>query len=133
MLEGTSTDCVISGNKLTATAQLSVGLLKMNLVLGEEKEEDVFVLTEESTLTINDEEAFLEEGRFMAYSEALAIAAFIAVYKEVPHYITVMILNPTTGVDNINTTVVPVKMIENGQLIIMKGDAKYNVQGAIIK
>ena len=130
MLEGTSTDCVISGNKLTATAQLSVGLLKMNLVLGEEEEEDVFVLTEESTLTINEEEAFLEEGRFMAYSEALAIAAFIAVYKEVPHYITVMILNPTTGVDNINTTVAPVKMIENGQLIIMKGDAKYNVQGA---
>ena len=133
MLEGTSTDCVISGNKLTATAQLSVGLLKMNLVLGEEKEEDVFVLTEESKLTIGDEEVILEDGRFMAYSEALAIAAFIAVYKEVPHYITVMILNPTTGVDNINTTVVPVKMIENGQLIIMKGDAKYNVQGAIIK
>ena len=129
-LEGTSTDCVINGNKITGTAQLSVGLLKMNLVLGEEEEEGVFVVTAESKLTIGDEEVILEEGIFMDYG-ALSFAAFVAIYKDVPHYITVMILNPTTtGVDNINTTVAPVKMIENGQLIIIKNDVQYNAQGA---
>lgn len=39
----------------------------------------------------------------------------------------------TTGIDNISTTVAPVKLIENGQLIIINSDIKYNAQGAVIK
>ena len=39
----------------------------------------------------------------------------------------------TTALDNLNTTVAPVKMIENGQLIVIKNGVKYNAQGAILK
>ena len=38
-----------------------------------------------------------------------------------------------TGVENATVTVKPVKMIQNGQLIIKKGDAQFNVQGAQVK
>ena len=38
-----------------------------------------------------------------------------------------------SAVDNITTTVVPVKVIENGQLIIIKDGVKYNVAGAVVK
>ena len=37
--------------------------------------------------------------------------------------------NAETGVDNIITTDAPVKVIENGQLIIIRNGVKYNVQG----
>ena len=36
----------------------------------------------------------------------------------------------TTALDNLNTTVAPVKVIENGQLIVIKNGVKYNVLGA---
>ena len=35
-----------------------------------------------------------------------------------------------TALDNLNTTVAPVKMIENGQMIVIKNGVKYNVLGA---
>ena len=38
-----------------------------------------------------------------------------------------------SAVDNITTTVAPVKMIQNGQLVIIRNGVKYNVQGAVIK
>ena len=38
-----------------------------------------------------------------------------------------------TGFDNINTTAAPVKMIKNGQLIIVKDGVEYTAQGAILK
>ena len=38
-----------------------------------------------------------------------------------------------SALDNLNTTVAPVKMIENGQLIIVKDGVQYNAQGAILK
>ena len=37
--------------------------------------------------------------------------------------------NTETGVDNLITTDAPAKVIENGQLIIIRGGVKYNVQG----
>ncbi len=40
---------------------------------------------------------------------------------------------PATALDNLNTTVAPVKMIENGQLIIINNGVQYNAQGAILK
>lgn len=40
---------------------------------------------------------------------------------------------PSTGLDNINTTVAPVKAIVNGQLVILKDGVQYNAQGAVIK
>ena len=38
-----------------------------------------------------------------------------------------------TSVDNVEATVAPVKVIENGQLIIVKEGVQYNAQGAILK
>ena len=40
---------------------------------------------------------------------------------------------PTTGVDNINATVAPAKMIKNGQLIIRNNGVEFNAQGAVVK
>jgi hypothetical protein len=37
------------------------------------------------------------------------------------------------AVENVQVTVKPVKMIQNGQLIIKKGDAEYNAAGAVLK
>ena len=39
----------------------------------------------------------------------------------------------STALDNLNTTVAPVKMIENGQLIIVKNGVQFNAQGQVIK
>ena len=39
----------------------------------------------------------------------------------------------TTDLEDATVTVKSVKMIQNGQLIIKKGDVQYNVQGAIVK
>ena len=41
--------------------------------------------------------------------------------------------NPGTALDNIETSATPVKVIENGQMIIIKNGVKYNAQGAILK
>ena len=38
-----------------------------------------------------------------------------------------------TGLDNLDTTVAPAKLIENGQLIIIKNGVRYNATGAILK
>ena len=40
---------------------------------------------------------------------------------------------PTTALDNLNTTVAPVKAIVNGQLIVIKNGVKFNAQGQVIK
>lgn len=41
--------------------------------------------------------------------------------------------NPATGLDNVTSTVAPVKVIENNQLIIIKNGVRYNVMGATVK
>ena len=38
-----------------------------------------------------------------------------------------------TGVENINGAIAPVKMIENGQIFIIRNGVKFNAQGAIVK
>ena len=38
-----------------------------------------------------------------------------------------------SGVENATVTINPVKMIQNGQLIIIKNDVQYNAQGAVLK
>ncbi len=40
---------------------------------------------------------------------------------------------PTTALDNLNTTVAPVKAIINGQLVIINNGVQYNAQGQVIK
>ena len=38
-----------------------------------------------------------------------------------------------TGLENLDATVAPVKVVENGQLIIIRNGVKYNAAGAILK
>ena len=38
-----------------------------------------------------------------------------------------------TALDNIDTTIAPAKLIENGQFIIIRNGVKYNANGAIVK
>ena len=40
---------------------------------------------------------------------------------------------PATALDNVDTTVAPAKVINNGQLIIIRNGVQYNAQGAIVK
>ena len=41
--------------------------------------------------------------------------------------------DPTTGVENLDGAVAPVKMIKNGQLIIRNNGVEFNAQGAVVK
>ena len=52
---------------------------------------------------------------------------------ETKYNVTITTKATATALDNLNTTVAPVKMIENGQLIVIKNGVKYNAQGAILK
>ena len=54
----------------------------------------------------------------------------LVMYNEALYYISVLMVAPETGVDNINTNVAPRKVIRDGQLIIIKNGVEYNVQGA---
>lgn len=129
-LEGMATDLVIGENTLTASTELSLGKLNMNLVLGEGAE-GVYEITEESTLTIGDKAVTLMVGIAMVIPEdQMAVAIMIVEYNEELYYIEVLMVAPETGVDNITTTVAPAKVIKNGQLIIIKNGVEYNVQGA---
>lgn len=47
-------------------------------------------------------------------------------------YLTVIKKEPTS-VDNVNSDVKAVKVIENGQLILIKNGVRYNAQGAVVK
>jgi hypothetical protein len=37
--------------------------------------------------------------------------------------------NEATGLDNLTTEDAPIKIMQNGQLIIIRGGVKYNIQG----
>ena len=37
------------------------------------------------------------------------------------------------ALDNVNTTIAPVKAIVNGQLVIIRDGVQYNAQGAVVK
>jgi hypothetical protein len=40
---------------------------------------------------------------------------------------------PAVGLENLTTTIAPVKAIVNGQLVIIKNGVKYNAQGQVVK
>ena len=64
----------------------------------------------------------------MPYSENPTAAQYIRIYK--------VIYQRTgwpTAVDNTNAEIKAVKMIENGQMIIIKNGVKYNAQGTVVK
>jgi hypothetical protein len=132
-LEGESNDLVIGENTLTASAELSIGKLNMNLVLGEE-EEGMYWLAETSTLSIDGKEAILVDGIAMVVPEAqAAVAEMIVMYNEALYYIGVVMVAPETSVDNITTTVAPTKIFKNGQILVVREGVAYDLVGRIVK
>ena len=132
-LEGESNDLVIGENTLTASAELSIGKLNMNLVLGEE-EEGMYWLAETSTLSIDGNEAILLEGLAMVVPVAqAAVAEMLVMYNEALYYIGVVMYAPETGVDNITTTVAPTKIFKNGQILVVREGVAYDLVGRIVK
>lgn len=123
---------------ITGTAQLPTGTLQANLILGE-GEGMMFMLAENSTLTLINGESTQEitiiEGAVMILAENLVVAFIEAQWGDTLARITLEMTNTgsTTDVDNITTSAAPVKMIENGQVFIIRNGVKYNVQGATIK
>lgn len=86
-------------------------------------EGDAFGMTEEAKVTVA-----IEGGKVIVTGEG------IQAYNGNVYNLTISGALPTaTGLDNVNTTVVPVKMIENGQLIVIKDGVKFNAQGAVVK
>lgn len=123
---------------ITGTAQLPTGTLQANLILGE-GEGMMFMLAENSTLTLINGESTQEitiiEGAVMILAENIVVAFIEAKWGDTLARITLEMTNTgsTTDVDNITTSAAPVKMIENGQVFIIRNGVKYNVQGATIK
>lgn len=123
---------------ITGTAQLPAGTLQANFILGE-GEGMMFMLAENSTLTLINGESTQEitiiEGAVMILAENIVVAFIEAQWGDTLARITLEMTNTgsTTDVDNITTSAAPVKMIENGQVFIIRNGVKYNVQGATIK
>ena len=123
---------------ITGTTQLPAGTLQANLILGE-GEGMMFMLAENSTLTLINGESTQEitiiEGYVMILAENIVVAFIEAKWGDTLARITLEMTNTgsTTDVDNITTSAAPVKMIENGQVFIIRNGVKYNVQGATIK
>lgn len=123
---------------ITGTTQLPAGTLQANLILGE-GEGMMFMLAGNSTLTLINGESTQEitiiEGAVMILAENIVVAFIEAQWGDTLARITLEMTNTgsTTDVDNITISAAPVKMIENGQVFIIRNGVKYNVQGAIIK
>ena len=76
-----------------------------------------------------------DEGKlYNGKVDKLGLRAFFTITDEAGNKVNVRARvvageNVETGVEDIITTDAPVKVIENGQLIIIRGGEKYNVQG----
>ena len=78
----------------------------------------------------------LKEGTVATYTAGEDVDTFIGEFVSETYELYTFHLTgakQTSAVDNITTTVAPVKVIENGQLIIIKNGVKYNVAGAVVK
>jgi hypothetical protein len=78
----------------------------------------------------------LKEGTVATYTAGEDVDTFIGEFVSETYELYTFHLTgakQTSAVENITTTVVPMKVIENGQLIIIKNGVKYNVAGAVVK
>ena len=94
-----------------------------------------------SNIWYGDDQLYAAYGDAHVYAEVGGKAKFVVSFISTPDaegnvtlYNFTLIpgekpANPT-GLDNINATVAPVKMIENGQIFIISNGVKYNAQGA---
>ena len=139
-MEATVTDMIFNQqtSTITGTAQLPTGTLQANLILGEGFS-PMFYLAENSTLTfINGEdtqELTFIEGMAIILMDNYVIAMVMVEWDNTLVMLTLNMTNTgdTTSVDNITTNTAPQKIVENGQVFIIRNGVKYNTQGAIVK
>jgi hypothetical protein len=129
-----SADWVYEADELTYTVEVVIPEFDPTATSGEytasffvKGEGDASGMTEEAEVTVA-----IEGGKVIVTGEGiqayngnvynLTISGTMPVEDE-----------PATGVDNLNGAVAPVKMIENGQLIVIKDGVKFNAQGAVVK
>lgn len=100
----------------------------------------------EFTCTANDEEKYgpgnfaVDSGEYTysgpvgTWTGNAASVVFTAASNQVrTSQIVVTLASGTTGVEDVTTVVIPVKVMKNGQLMIISGENVYNVLGAQVK
>ena len=100
----------------------------------------------EFTCTANDEEKYgpgnfaVDSGEYTysgpvgTWTGNAASVVFTAASNQVrTSQIVVTLASGTTGVEDVTTVVIPVKVMKNGQLMIIRGENAYNVMGAQVK
>ena len=92
---------------------------------------DAYILYRGAFCTNNDETKPNKINAYRAYLDLSAVNGGAPQQMPGRRYIGMDVQgeNGTTGLDDIMTTGTPVKVIENGQLIIIRDGVKYNVQG----
>jgi hypothetical protein len=91
-----------------------------------------------SNIWYGDDQLYAAYGEAQVYAEVDGKAKFVVSFISTPdaegnvtlYNFTLYAGDQPTGVDNINTTIAPVKVIENGQIFIISNGVKYNAQGA---
>ena len=129
-----SADWVYEADELTYTVEVVIAEFDPTATSGEytasffvQGEGDASGMTEEAEVTVA-----IEGGKVIVTGEG------IQAYNDNVYNLTISGTmpvedEPATGVDNLNGAVAPVKMIENGQLIVIKDGVKFNAQGAVVK
>lgn len=93
-------------------------------------------------VTIEGEDSFimleLMENTIAVYTDGETQDSFVGTFLGSDWKVYVLDMktpNPEgpAGLDNVTTTVAPVKAIVNGQLVIVKDGVQYNAQGAVVK
>ena len=100
----------------------------------------------EFTCTANDEEKYgpgnfaVDSGEYTysgpvgTWTGNAASVVFTAASNQVrTSQIVVTLASGTTGVEDVTTVVIPVKVMQNGQVMIIRGENVYNVLGAQVK
>ena len=134
-----SVDVVVTNAKITVdewgsyvvTAEWGEGTLTCEV---SDTEYEGFMMIE---YTITEDDWYI----WMAYSATVTTTGnvmtiegeFTDNYTGTTYNVTISGTLTPTGVEDATVTVKPVKMIQNGQLIIKKGDVQYNAQGATLK
>lgn len=104
-----------------ATYVITDGTSDLTIFRGKYLEDEKF--TSEDQLTVGDE--VVVYGLLMLYGETYEMGSNNVLVS----------LTPGTGsrIDNATEAVKAVKVIENGQMVIIRGGVKYNAQGAVIE
>ena len=81
-----------------------------------------------------DVAAFGNEASITVAGEDITVVCTASSWTGDVYNVTITTLSKVgTALDNVTTTVAPVKAIVNGQLIIIKNGVQYNAQGAVVK